>query len=266
MSARKSPNADRREARRQARVAQEQKQLQNARRRRLITMISGVVAVAVIAVVILVIVNNLGKDDGSLENLPAAESIYGGVQSQGLTLGDPNAPVTVTEYADYQCPYCANFALKTEPKLIDDFVKTGKIKYVFRPMPILSPLPLDSDGNESVQAAEASMCANDQGKFWEFHHLLYTKQNGENVGIFSNANLINYAAEEGLDVTSFTSCLNTGKYQKAVLDSRAQGVKDGVSGTPSFDINGTVVTYTTQGYDKLKQQIQAAIDGESIPK
>lgn len=263
MTSTKPAQSQRRNARQQEKFEAEQKRRQNAHRKRLVMMVSSVLVLVVAGVTIFFMVN---KDTTSTPSPPAMTAgEFEGIPSQGMTLGDPNAPVTFVEYADYQCPYCKQFTMQTAPKLIEDFVKTGKVKYVFRPMPIVSPLPLDNKGNESVRAAEAAMCAMDQGKFWDFHQLLFQKQNGENIGIFSDANLITYATESRLDVTSFSSCLSSQTHLKAVLDSRAQGVKDGVTGTPSFSINGKTVSLTTQGYDKLKQQIQAAIDGRPIP-
>lgn len=267
MSGSPSSGKERREARRQATLAADKVRVQNAQRKRLAIMVSVVLVIAVAAVTILVALN--GADDGNadLSNPSIADStaIYQGLVSQGMTLGDANAPVTVIEYADYQCPFCQRFTLNVEPQLLADFVKTGKVKFEFRPMPILSSLELADKGNESVRAAEATMCAMDQGKFWDFHHVLFLKQDGENKGTFSDVNLISYATETGLDVPTFTTCLSTGKYQQAVIDSRTQGIADGVTSTPSFVINGTRVLLTTQGYDRLKQQIQAAVDGKPIP-
>lgn len=82
-----------------------------------------------------------------------------------VILGDPNAPVTVIEYGDYQCPFCARFFTDVEPFIRDEYIKTGKVKMVFRNYAFLGP--------ESVDAAEAAECAKDQGKFWEFHDALY---------------------------------------------------------------------------------------------
>lgn len=267
MSGSPSSGKERREARRQATLAADKVRVQNAQRKRLAIMVSVVLVIAVAAVTILVALN--GADDGNADlsnpSIADATAIYQGLVSQGMTLGDANAPVTVIEYADYQCPFCQRFSLNIEPQLLADFVKTGKVKFEFRPMPILSPLELADKGNESVRAAEATMCAMDQGKFWDFHHVLFLKQDGENKGTFSDVNLISYATETGLDVPTFTTCLSTGKYQQAVIDSRTQGIADGVTSTPSFVINGTRVLLTTQGYDRLKQQIQAAVDGKPIP-
>lgn len=237
---------------------------QNARKKRLAIMVSAVLVIAVAAVTILVALNS--TDDGNSDpSIADATAIYQGLASQGMTLGDPDAPVTVVEYADYQCPFCQRFTLENEPKLLADFVKTGKIRFEFRPMPILSPLELTDKGNESVRSAEATMCAMDQSKFWDFHHFLFQKQSGENQGAFSDAKLISYATEAGLDVPTFATCLSSGKYQQAVIDSRAQGIVGGVTATPSFLIDGTRVLLTTKGYDRLKQQIQAAVDGNPIP-
>lgn len=248
-------------------MAADKVRVQNAQRKRLAIMVSVVLVIAVAAVTILVALNSAGDGNADLSNpsIADATAIYQGLASQGMTLGDANAPVTVIEYADYQCPFCQRFTLDVEPQLLADFVKTGKVKFEFRPMPILSPLELTNKGNESVRAAEATMCAMDQGKFWDFHHVLFLKQDGENKGTFSDVNLISYATETGLDGPTFTTCLSTGKYQQAVIDSRAQGIAEGVTSTPSFVINGTRVLLTTQGYDRLEQQIQAAVDGKPIP-
>jgi protein-disulfide isomerase len=258
------PRQNRRDERSQTRVKARQHATVKARRRRLMMMASAVLVIAIAAVSIVIAINNRGPDDNSTAVSPLGTAVFEGIPASGTTLGNPNAKVTVVEYADYQCPYCANFANQDEAQLIDDFVKTSEITYEFRPMPIISQLPLTNPENESVLAAEASLCAVDQGKFWPFHQLLFSKWTGENVGTFSSANLIAYASQAGLDVTSFTTCLDSHRYQQKVIDSHDQGIKDGVRGTPTFVINGTVVTLTTSGYDRLKSQIQDAIDGKPI--
>ncbi|HEU0164837.1 MAG TPA: DsbA family protein [Thermomicrobiales bacterium] len=255
---------NRREERSHARTKAQQQEAIKVRRRRLMMMVSAVLVIAVATVSIVIAVNNSGSDDDPTAPSPLGTAVFEGIPSSGTTLGNPDAKVTVVEYADYQCPYCANFANQNESQLITDFVKTGQIKYEFEPMPIISQLPLTNPENESVLAAQASLCAVDQGKFWSFHQLLFSKWTGENVGTFTSANLITYASQGGLDVTTFTTCLDSNKYQQTVVDSHDQGIKDGVQGTPTFIINGTVVTLTTSGYDKLKSQIQDAIDGKPI--
>jgi len=253
--------ADKRSARSEAR-AEAQRKAAQAQRRRQLTIAVSVVLVAVIALTtVLIAINRQGDDRTPGQDIVAD---YSGIPATGMTLGQPDAPVTIVEYADFQCPYCTQFALTIEPQIIQDFVATGQVRYEFRPMPIISPLALDNSGNESVLAAQAAMCAADQGKFWDFHHLLYTKQTGENIGTFSSSNLITYAAEGGLDVTTFTQCMVNNTYQQQVIDSYNNAVSQGISSTPTLVINGTQVNLTSSGYDKLKTQIQQAIDGEPI--
>jgi protein-disulfide isomerase len=100
------------------------------------------------------------------------------------------APVTVIEYSDFQCPFCGKFFRETEQTLIDSYIKEGKIRFVHRDFAFL--------GNESMVAAVAARCAGDQGKFWEYHDYLYSHQNGENQGNFSNINLKSFAVSLGL--------------------------------------------------------------------
>src|SRR3990167_3005650 len=94
------------------------------------------------------------------------------VSSEDFVLGDQNAPVTIIEYGDYQCPFCGKFFKETEPTLRENYIKTGKVKFVYRDFAFL--------GQESLWAANAAQCAGEQGKFWEYHDYLYGNQNGEN--------------------------------------------------------------------------------------
>ena len=96
-------------------------------------------------------------------------------------MGDPNAKVTYVEFADFQCPFCKQFFSQTEPQIISDYVKTGKVKFVFRNFAFLGP--------DSNTAAEGAYCANDQGKFWDYHNFLYSHQAAEGSGQFSLKNL-----------------------------------------------------------------------------
>lgn len=186
---------------------------------------------------------------------------YTGIPSSGMSLGNADAPIVVIEYADYQCPFCANFALNLEPSLVQQYVTTGQVRFEFRPMPILSDLPLDDPANESVLAAEAAMCAADQGLFWSFHHLLYSKQHGENVGTFNPEALVTYAREGGLDVDAFTTCLAEGTHKQDVIAYREQGDADKVSGTPTFLVNDIRLL----GYARLTEEIDLAIAAENQP-
>lgn len=144
-------------------------------------------------------------------------------------LGEANAKVTIVEFGDYQCPFCERFFQETEPQIIENYVRTGKVKFAWRDFAFL--------GEESFWAAEAARCANDQGKFWEYHNILFERQAGENQGAFSKANLKVFAGDIGLNENEFSTCLDSGKYRAEVeSDSRAASAF-GVNSTPTVFIN-----------------------------
>lgn len=148
-------------------------------------------------------------------------------------LGNPEAPVTIVEFSDFQCPFCGRFFKTTEPQIIEKYVKTGKVKFVYRDFAFL--------GEESQWAAEAAECANAQGKFWEYHDYLFNHQRGENEGAFSKANLKRFAGTAGLDMGAFNACFDSGKYTEEVRKDSSDGRALGVSGTPTNFINGIAV-------------------------
>ncbi len=175
-------------------------------------------------------------------------------QQPANSLGDPNAPVKVVEYADFQCPYCREYWQQTEPQIVDQYVKTGKVYYEYHSVGAFL-------GAESGAAAQAAYCAGDQGKFWQYHDTLFANWTGENVGDFTNDKLLQYAASLGLDKGTFGDCLNSGKYAP-VLD---QDVKDaqaaGIRATPSFIINGKLVEGALPFAD-FQKAIEAALQGK----
>ena len=148
-------------------------------------------------------------------------------------LGEEKAKVEIVVFSDYQCPFCESFFKSVEPTLREEYIKTGKAKMAWRDFAFLGP--------ESFLAAEATRCANDQGKFWQYHDLLFNRQKGENQGTFSKENLKGFASELGLNQSDFDSCLDGGKYTQAVKDDTDYGKSVGVSGTPATFINGELV-------------------------
>ena len=145
-------------------------------------------------------------------------------------LGDSNAPVTLVEFGDYQCTFCTKFFKETEPYLIKEYVNTGKLKIVFRDLPI--------NGSESNNAAEASECADDQGKFWEYHDKLFNERRGYQAGVFTDDNLKFFASELGLDVEEFSSCYDSGKHKSEINNDIRDAARAGARGTPNFFLNG----------------------------
>lgn len=158
---------------------------------------------------------------------------------------NPDAKVTVVEYSDFECPYCARGAL-TMKKIKVDY--GDKVNLVFKHFPV--------HGQSAVLAAAASECARDQGKFWEYHYLLF-----ENQYKFSKSQLKGYASEQGLDTEKFESCLDSGEKNPVVLTDMGEGQSNGVGGTPTFFVNDKKIV-GAQDYSVFKQAIDEALAGE----
>ncbi len=174
--------------------------------------------------------------------------------ADGNAMGDPNAPVKIVEYADFQCPYCQRFWQETEAKIISTYVETGKVYFESRSMGSFI-------GPESGAAAEAAYCAGDQGRYWEYHDLLYKNLLGENVGSFAEPNLLKFAQTLNLNMTQFKDCLSSGKYKDRIQQDYDDAVAAGVRGTPSFLINGKLVA-GAQPFEVFQQEIDAALNAK----
>ncbi|SRR6266481_6455958 len=169
-------------------------------------------------------------------------------------LGDPKSPITYADYGDYQCPFCGRYFSETESAVISQYVNTGKVKMVFRDFAFLGP--------ESLAAANAAQCANDQGKLWPYHDELYTakgtdfaKGGGENDGFFTRALFLGFAKKLNLDMPKFTNCVDQNQDAGIVAQEKADATSLGVNATPTFYIDGTQV----QGAEPFSV-IQAAIE------
>jgi protein-disulfide isomerase len=172
-----------------------------------------------------------------------------------LAAGDPDAPVKLEVYADFQCPACGNYAREIEPLVVKNYVDTGKVYLVFRNYSFIDG---NTDKKESHHASEAALCAMDQGAFWQYHAILFANQTGENVGDFTQKRLVAFAEKLGLDTKKFQDCLNSSKYSQRVLDEYEQGKTAGVDSTPSFFINGVRFKLQTS-YNELFQALDNAI-------
>ena len=141
--------------------------------------------------------------------------------------GKADAPVTIIEFSDYQCPFCGRFVKNTLTEITQKYIDTGKVKYVFRDFPLdfhkLAP-----------KASEAANCAGDKGKYWEMHDKLF-----ENQSALTLDNLRQYATDIGLDAESFNACIDSGKHAAEITKDLEDGKKAMVSGTPSFIIGKT---------------------------
>lgn len=171
--------------------------------------------------------------------------------TENNTMGDPDAPIKIIEYGDFQCPYCLQFWRETEPQLIEEYINTGVVYFEFRAFPIIGP--------ESFSAAEGAYCAGDQGKFWEFHDTLFTNWTGENVGDYTHEKLIQYAESLALDAEAFEQCLSEGKHAQTVEQDRANAEADNVHATPTFFINGNIVE-GSQPFEVMKHIIEEILN------
>lgn len=196
----------------------EKRQKQPQRNR---SLLIGGIAVAAIAIAVVLILLSSGVFSARANDRP---------NSAGMAMGDPGAPVRVEEYSDFQCPFCNQFATQFEPGIVEKYIKTGQVHFTYIPYSFL--------GAESVRAAEAAYCAADQNKFWQFHDLLFRNQGRENSGVYSDTNLVRFAQQSGLTMTEFRACFDTGKYTDQVQADFNNGRERGVTGTPTFYING----------------------------
>jgi protein-disulfide isomerase len=150
------------------------------------------------------------------------------IENGSPVLGNPNAKITIVEWGDYQCTYCHLFQQNTQDELIQEYVNTGKANFVFRDFPL--------NGPDSVLAAEASYCADDQNKYWQYHNELYNNWGGERTGWINQKSLDQFATNVGLDLNQFDKCMSDKKYESKVLENQQFGQEIGINGTPSFII------------------------------
>tara|TARA_Y100000590_G_scaffold253013_1_gene284212 strand:- start:257 stop:1075 length:819 start_codon:yes stop_codon:yes gene_type:complete len=143
-------------------------------------------------------------------------------------LGNPDAPITLIEFGDYQCHFCNVYYHNTEHQIFENYVMTGKINVIFKDYTIIGP--------DSVVAAHGAHCAGEQEMYWEFHNTLYDNWNGEESGWASQENIIRFAQENNLNINQFIDCNNESKYQKLITNSNSDAQSLGITGTPAFFI------------------------------
>jgi len=171
-------------------------------------------------------------------------------------MGDPDAPVKIVEYSDFQCPFCKRFSDEVEMQLVENYIKQGKVYFVY--------VPYGPGGNyigpESKASAIAAFCAAEQGKFWEYKDFLFANHTGENVGDFTNKRLIAFAEKLGLDMNEFKQCFNSEKSNDLLEEGIAKGRSAGVGGTPHFIFNdGEATLLGAQPFSKFVETIEGLL-------
>lgn len=170
------------------------------------------------------------------------------------SLGDPEAPVVIEAYSDFSCSHCADFALNTADLLEEEYIKTGQATIVFKTVGFLAEIPV------LQQAVESAYCAGEQGAFFQFHDLIFANQ----AQLFTNRTadisrtMRTFADILNLDLEDFDSCVLDVKYQALVSSNQAEAAEKGVTGTPTFFVNG-VKLVGNQPYENFQQAIEAAL-------
>ena len=174
----------------------------------------------------------------------------------GMSMGDPNAKVKMDVWEDFQCSGCMYYSTNLEPQIIQTFVGTVKIFYTFHFMPFI-----DGGAGESHQAANAAACAAEQGRFWDYHDMLFANWTGENVGDYTDHRLDAYAANLGLDMIVFRKCFETNAYASQISQDVQAGSQKGIPPTPGIFVDGQkVISSRGENYIASFEDITSAIE------
>ncbi|MBI5823555.1 MAG: DsbA family protein [Chloroflexi bacterium] len=166
-------------------------------------------------------------------------------QAEANHMGDPDAPIKIVEFSDYQCPFCERFYKNTEPLLVEAYITTGKVYFTYRSTGNWVSDNIRGGKTESEDAAKAAYCAGDQNMYWEMHDMIFANVLGEDVDSFTDRRLSDIANKTGLDMTLFNECYSSNKYDDQVFQDGKEALEAGVTGTPSF-----IMTYTVNGEEK----------------
>jgi protein-disulfide isomerase len=215
-----------------------------AAQRRLSPAVLLAVAVAAVAIVIVGIV----LLQGQMARKPVAVA---GVVGEGTSWGPQNAKVQIIAYSDFGCSHCRNFALDAGQRLRADYESTGKVRFEYKHFIINPP--------DTANAANAAECAADQGRFWDYHDLLFSQQ-GVSQNPFAKAALKQYATQLGLNTTQFNDCVDRDTHLDKVYRDTAEGQNAGVQGTPTFFINGKTEVGDLP-YAQIKADVESALSG-----
>jgi protein-disulfide isomerase len=176
-------------------------------------------------------------------------------------MGSATAKVVLEEFADYQCPYCGDFATIIQPVLVEKYIKTGKVRFIFRNFAFVDQA---NPNQESHAAANAALCAGEQNNFWQYHDLVFKHQTGENVGDFLRPNLISFAMQLNLDTVKFDQCLNSTQFTALMKADDDRATEWGVNSTPSFFINGQPIQLSRDMQTSLFAALDSALQSAGV--
>ena len=179
-----------------------------------------------------------------LPRLLNTSKVEGYASQAGQSVGDPNAPVKVVEFSNFGCSHCRTFALENEEQFAKKYVETGKVYFTYK--------VFQFSEDETFKAAEAAYCAGDQDRFFEMQKLLF--QNSAFAGAYADSSISSYAKQLGLNMTEFNQCMENDTQLANIRADTANAQALGVTGTPMFDVNGTIVYSAT-----LNESVEAAL-------
>jgi len=222
-----------------------------AQHRKRLMMVLVIVSLALIVTVLLILptLNINNSQDEIIQITPVVRPLV-----DGRSMGDPDAPVIVEVFSDFQCSACKIFTETIEPLISENHIATGQVYLTFRHYPIMDARVSTKESN---QAANASLCAAEQNRFWDYHDILYANFTGVNIGKFSDQRLIAYAETLQLDMQSFKSCFNENRYRTTIDNDITLGQEKNVKGTPSVFVNGVMIT---PGFVPSYQDVRKAIE------
>jgi len=216
-------------------------------------IIVGGIAAAIIVGIVATSASQFGSEIVNLD----MQRMHGDISTAmgSPILGNPNASITIVEFGDYQCPNCYKWFQETKPQIYENYIATGKMNLIFVDLAFL--------GKDSLKAAEASYCAEDQAKYWEYHDLLYNSQEGVDTGWANSERLKAFAFNLDLDMDLFNICLDSGKFSKRIQNNNNEARKQGANSTPTFfivDSEGEQLKITgNQPYSVFKNVIDSMI-------
>lgn len=188
-----------------------------------------------------------GKAVAAAPSVPAAPIVdMAALLDDDAVKGDKDAPVTIVEFSDYECPFCARFYSQTYKQIDEQYIKTGKVKLIYRDFPL-------SFHQQAQKAAEAAECAGDQGKYYDMHNFLF--EQGVQGGV---ASFKQFAQQLKLDTTKFNDCLDSGRMAGETRKDMADGSAAGIQGTPGFFVNGQLIS-GAQPFSVFQQVIEAEL-------
>jgi protein-disulfide isomerase len=226
--------ASRKEQREQARAEREEREAAEkakAQRKTRLLYLGGALVAAAVIVVVAIAISSGGSSKGGSSSGDAigakqAAQLLNGIPQQGVTLGNPKAPVTLTEFADLQCPFCRDYTVNTFPSIVTKYVKTGKVKMVFQNYAFIGP--------DSLTAARAAEAAGKQNKLWNFIDVFYNNQGQENTNYVTDKFLTKIATGAGVDPKKMLADRQDPKVDQAIALAQQAAQQAGVNSTPTF--------------------------------